>query len=45
MGEGLGGLGLGVLGSQAEQAVDELDLGLDSTCWNLSLPDHINGSA
>jgi DDE superfamily endonuclease len=34
--------GLGVLGSQAEQAVDELDLGLDSTCWNLPLPDHMH---
>jgi hypothetical protein len=31
-------LGLGVLGSQPKQAVDELDLGLDSTCLNLPLP-------
>ena len=31
-----------MLGSQSEQAVDELDLGLDSTCWNLSLPDHLH---
>src|SRR5918996_3990243 len=34
--------GLGVLGSQAEHAVDELDLGLDSTCLNLPLPDHMH---
>ncbi len=31
-----------MLGSQSEQAVDELDLGLDSTCLNLSLPDHVH---
>ena len=31
-----------MLGSQSKQAVDELDLGLDSTCWNLSLPDHMH---
>jgi predicted dinucleotide-binding enzyme len=31
-----------VLGGQSEQAVDELGLGLDSTCWDLSLPDHLH---
>jgi hypothetical protein len=31
-----------VLGSQSKQAVDELDLGQDSTCWNLSLADHMH---
>jgi gluconate kinase len=35
-------LGLGVLGSQPKQAVDELNLGLDSTCLNLPLPDHMH---
>ncbi len=34
--------GKGVLGGQPEQAVNELDLGLDSTCLNLSLPDHVH---
>src|SRR5918996_720352 len=31
-----------MLGGQPKQTVEELDLGLDSTCWNLSLPDHLH---
>ena len=34
--------GKGVLGGQPEQAVDELDLSLDSPCLNLSLPDQVH---
>ncbi len=34
--------GKGVLGGQPEQAVNELDLGLDSTGLNLSLPHHVH---
>ena len=36
------GLGLGSVSSQSKQAVDELDLGLDSTSLNLPLPDHVH---
>ena len=35
-------LGCGVLGNQSKQAVNELGLGLDSTCLNLPLPDHMH---
>lgn len=31
-----------MLGGQSEQAVDELDFGLDSTHLNLSPPDHMH---
>src|SRR5918992_3999938 len=31
-----------MLGGQPKQTVEELDLGRDSTCWNLSLPDHVH---
>ncbi len=34
--------GKGVLGGQPQQAVNELDLGRDSTCLNLSLPNHVH---
>ena len=30
-----------MLGGQPEQAIDELDLVLDPTCFDLSLPDHM----
>ncbi len=43
LGEGLIEVrGKGRLGGQSEQAVNELDLGLDSTYLNLSLPDHVH---
>src|ERR687892_2449141 len=31
-----------MLGGQPKQTVEELGLGLDSTCWDLSLPDHLH---
>ncbi len=34
--------GKGRLGGQSEQAIDKLDLGLDSTGLNLSLPNHVH---
>jgi len=43
MGEGLIEVwGKGLLGGQSEQAVDELDLLLDFTGLNLSLPNHMH---
>ena len=36
------GLGLGGLGGQSKQVIDELDLVLDSTYFDLPLPDHMH---
>jgi hypothetical protein len=36
------GLGLGSVSGQSKQVIDELDLGLNSTYFDLSLPHHVH---